>query len=345
MTEALGPVVREDLDEVLRLTSSDVWAALRGRSIFVTGGTGFVGKWLLESLLHAERELALGMRLTVLTRDPSAFERASGHLARAQIVTLQQGDVADFAFPARPFDYVIHAALPVASPAAVAGGTVLRDIALAGALRVCRLAADSGARRLLHVSSGAVYGPRADADSLDEEAAWTASDGVNDYTRAKRDSEALVLGEKWPFDVVVARCFAFVGPYLLPSSGSAAADFIGRAARGEDIVIRGAGDVVRSYQYAGDMARWLLTCLVSGEAGRAYNIGSDTAVSIAELARRTASIAATGGGVHVMGGAAPGLAGKHYVPSVERARTELGLSNAVDLDEGLRRTLRWQSNI
>jgi dTDP-glucose 4,6-dehydratase len=345
LTEALGPVGKDDLDEVLRLTSPDVWAALRGRSIFLTGGTGFVGKWLLESLVHAERELALGLHLTVLTRDPGAFERASGHLARAPIVTLQQGDVADFVFPAQSFDHVIHAALPVAAPTAAAGSSSLRDMAAAGALRACQLAAATGAGRLLHVSSGAVYGPRTAVDALDEEASWTTSEGLNDYTRAKRESETRVLGDEWPFDVVIARCFAFAGPYLLAASGSAAADFIERAARGHDIVIRGTGDAVRSYQYAGDMARWLLTCMVKGRAGRAYNIGSETAVSIAELARRTAHLAATGIDVHVMGEAAPGLAGKHYVPDIRRAAMELGLRNAVDLDESLRRTLRWRSNI
>ncbi|CAN5442976.1 NAD(P)-dependent oxidoreductase [soil metagenome] len=330
---------------MLRLMSPDVWTALRGRSIFITGGTGFVGKWLLEGLLHAERELALGLHLTILTRNPSAFERASPHLAASPVVALLQGDVADFVFPARRYDYVIHAALPVAAPSTSADGGVLCNMAVAGAQHVCELAVATGAKQLLHVSSGAVYGPRTSADALGEESTWTTPEGINEYTRAKRESEALVRDHDWPFAVVVARCFAFLGPYLLSTSGSAAADFIERAARGDDIVIRGAGDVVRSYQYAGDMARWLLTCLVNGQAGRAYNIGSDAPVSIAELAKQTARIAEMGSHVNVMGGAAPGLAGKHYVPSVGRATEELGLTNAVGLDEGLRRTLRWRSNI
>lgn len=83
--------------------------------MFITGGTGFVGKWLLEALLHADRSLGLGMGISVLTRSPDAFAVASPHLAQASAVELVRGDILDLPQPTRPYTSVIHAALPVAT--------------------------------------------------------------------------------------------------------------------------------------------------------------------------------------------------------------------------------------
>ncbi|CAN7665626.1 NAD(P)-dependent oxidoreductase [Variovorax sp. LjRoot130] len=330
----------KDLDEVLRLTASSVWKGLRNQSLFITGGTGFVGKWLLESLLHAEREMKLGLKLTVLTREPERFARTSAHLANAPAVELVRGDVLDFEFPAGEFSSIIHAALPVAPPDSGGDGQLQR-LAEAGARRVCELAAASGARRLLHISSGAVYGAQQGSNPLAEDLTWDDTDTANDYTRAKRLAETIV-GREWPFDVVVARCFAFIGPGLLASSGAAAAQFIEEAAKGKGIVVQGTGEAVRTYQYASDMARWLVSCLVLGAPARTYNVGSATDVTIARLASDVTRLANTGVPVRIAGQPSPGLAGSRYVPDVRRASAELGLTNAVDLEEGIRRTLAWR---
>lgn len=328
-----------ELEEVLRLTASNVWEGLRGQSLFLTGGTGFVGKWLLECLLHANREMDLGLSLTVLTRAPDSFARGSAHLAKAPNVDLVRGDVVNFEFPNGRFSSVIHAALPVFSPQSESARLV--ELAEAGARRVCDFASASGAQRLLHISSGAVYGSQATAALLSETLMWRDSEEVNDYTRAKRLAEAVVM-KSMPFDVVIARCFAFVGPYLLSSSGSAAAQFIERASQGVGIVVQGKGDAVRSYQYASDMARWLLSCLVLGKPGGIYNVGDDDPITIVELASEVTRLAETGMGVHIVGQSAPGLAGHRYVPDLRHTSGELGLRNVVSLEEGIRRTLAWR---
>jgi nucleoside-diphosphate-sugar epimerase len=340
LTEPLAPVSSTDLDEILRHTSSDVWAALRGRSIFLTGGTGFVGKWLLESLIHADRELALRLNVTVLTRNQEAFRCASAHLATARCITLLEGEIDTFQFPSTRFSHVVHAALPVAPPQAADAS--VQGVAVAGAQRVCALARSAGAGRLLHVSSGAVYGPKDGGMPLAESDSWSGGAAVNDYTKAKRLAEGVVSSD-WPFEWTIARCFAFIGPYLLPGSGSAAADFIDRAAHGREIVVNGTGAPVRTYQYAGDMARWLLTCLVKGNAGHAYNVGSDTPTSIAELAEAVAGMAPAGVEVRLLGGAVPGLAGNRYIADTSRARAELGLANHVGLHEAIGRTFAWHA--
>ena len=338
LTDPVNPVPATELDEVLRLTAPAVWEALRCQAIFLTGGTGFVGKWLLECLLHADKALNLDLALTVLTREPDKFVRASPHLAKAQSVTLLKGDVTDFEFPRASFSSVIHAALPVVSPAA--GLSNLEQLSETGTRRTCEFAVACGARRFLHVSSGAVYGEQLGVQALTESLSWQECDGANGYSRAKRRAET-VVGQSWPFDAVIARCFAFIGPYLHASSGVAAAQFIAQAADGKGIVVQGTGEAIRTYQYAGDMARWLLSCLALGAPGRIYNVGGETEVSIAQLAAEVTRVARTGIPVEVAGRSTPGLAGHRYVPSLRRAAEELGLANAVSLDEGIRRTLAW----
>jgi len=151
-----NPLAR-DLDHVLEHTEP-LWTGARGARIFVTGGTGFVGTWITESLLWANRRLGLDLSAVLLTRNPDAFRRRSPHLDGDAAVTLLTGDAASFAWPAGSFALVIHAATghSVAPDAEHPTGTFDRDIA--AMRRVLDFARAAGVRRLLFTSSGAVYG-------------------------------------------------------------------------------------------------------------------------------------------------------------------------------------------
>lgn len=330
-------VIAEDVQGLLAAMPPEVWAGLRGKRLFLTGGTGFVGKWLLELLAAAEANSRLGLRVTVLTRNPAAFRRRHTRLAAAPLLDWHEGDVTSFPFPPGHFDLVVHAALPASTHHEDASALVAT--ARAGTQRVCAFAAQAGVERLLHVSSGAVYGTVTGREPIPECTRW-AEPAPNAYTEAKREAER-VCGGEWPFDVVVARLFAFAGPYLEVSGGSAAAQFAAEASAGREIVIQSRGDAVRSFQYPADMARWLLTLLVRGRAGQAYNVGSEEAVSVLELARRVAGAAGTT--YRVLGQPSSGLAGSYYVPSTRLAREGLGLDNTVALDAAVIRTLRWRA--
>ncbi len=319
----------------MALTAPQVWDALRSQSIFLTGGTGFIGRWLVESLLHADRLLGLGLRLTVLSRDPGLFLAAHPHLA-CPALRMHTGDITQFGFPQGEHAFAIHAALPVAGDSA----DRLVETARLGSERVAQFARQAATQRLLHISSGAVYGARAgEHGPISEDAPTDGAQSPNQYTMAKRTEEA-VLADALAGRIVTARCFAFLGPGLSAATGTAAGQFMDRAARGLPVVLRGDGTPVRSYQYASDMARWLLTLLALGPTGRAFNVGSSEAVSIRDLAQRLHHAAGIAAEPAMGAASAPGRAGDAYVPSVERAARELGLANAVSLDEGIRRSLR-----
>ena len=137
-----------DLEHVLARTSG-LWEDLRGERLFITGGTGFVGCWLLESFVWASDHLHLGASAVVLTRDPEAFGRKAPHLALHRAITLQRGDVRRFESPPGRFSTVIHAATPSSSRLDQDDPAELLDVIASGTRRTLDFAVDCGARRMI----------------------------------------------------------------------------------------------------------------------------------------------------------------------------------------------------
>ena len=98
-TISYPPLSESDLAVTFAAVGEPGWRALAGRRLFMTGGTGFVGKWLLATLIDADRRLELGCQVTVLSRAPDAFAIAAPQLANAPRVEFVRGDVRDFEFP------------------------------------------------------------------------------------------------------------------------------------------------------------------------------------------------------------------------------------------------------
>ena len=93
----LGRIPQDDL-ECIRHNTAELWEEIQ--RVFITGGTGFFGCWLVESFCHANRSLKLHAQATILTRDPQAFAKKCPHIASDSSITLQLGDVRNFEFPA-----------------------------------------------------------------------------------------------------------------------------------------------------------------------------------------------------------------------------------------------------
>ena len=342
MTSTGLPV--DDLDRVLRWVREPL-EELRGGRLFLSGGTGFFGQWLLASLLHADAALGLGLEVVVLTRDPATFRNRASDLATHPAVELRPGDVRWFEYPKGEFTHVIHAAADTSTGAA---GQPLRlvDTVVGGTRRMLEFASMCGARRFLFVSSGAVYGELPADPALVPESFPGGPDPADPrsaYGEAKRLAEQLcaLYTRDSRVPAVVARGFAFVGPLLPLDAHFAVGNFIRDALTADSIRVRGDGSPVRSYLYAADLAAWLLALLVRGIPGRTYNVGSDRAVTIRELAQSVAETLAPGKPVVVAPATASAGARSRYVPSIARVREELGLEVWTDLGEALRRTAAW----
>jgi nucleoside-diphosphate-sugar epimerase len=338
----LPRLARSDLDHVHAVVG-DGWELLRSAHIFLTGGTGFVGKWLVATLLDANRLRSLECRLTVLTRDPTRFHRDFPHLAGAPELELISGDVRDFAFVAKKFTHVVHAAAEVV---AAASPLAVLDACTVGTGRVMEQAVRSGASDVLLVSSGAVYGAQPpDVDALDESFSGAPDPmrTASAYGLGKRSAELLgsIYAEQYGLAVKTARCFAFVGPYLALDKHFAIGNFLRDALAQRPIIIQGDGTPLRTYLHAGDMAAWLWMILLKGRSQAAYNVGGREPVSILELARRVARILATDSTVRTLQEPTPGSPIQRYVPNVDRVRSELALPAPWSLDQAIAATADW----
>jgi len=327
------------------------WRELDGARLFVTGATGFWGAWLLESFVHARREHDLDACLTFLSRDPEAFLALRPHLASCKYLQGVRGDVRDFELPSEPFSHVIHAATPASAAFNEASPLAMFSTIVDGTRRILDLCQKCGARRLLLASSGAIYGPQPpDVTHVEEDFAGSPrlDDAKSAYAQGKRASEWLALAHAQSLqpdlEVVIARGWAFVGPLLPLDAHFAIGNFLRDALRGTQIRIAGDGTAWRSYLYASEMAEWLWAMLGRGEAGRAYNLGSQDGRPLREVAEAVARVAGEldGRARQVLVAGKPDLSRpvSRYVPSTRRAREELGLQQQVSLEEGVRRTLR-----
>ncbi len=314
------------------------WEGFRNQQLFITGGTGFFGRWLLESFLAANRRLELHARATVLTRDPARFRRSCPHIGDHSAITLLPGDVRSFAFPDGEFAFVIHAAVDVS--AARAHGNAGRSGLLAAMFDATRRTLDFAAshrtRRFLMVSSGAVYGAQPESLSHIPETYGGGPDPClpqSAYGEGKRASEALCAAYSSPGDLqcLITRPFAFVGPHLALDQGFAIGDFLRDAMAGQSLIIRGDPTTMRSYLYAADLAVWLWTILFHGTTLRPYNVGSTEVISVV----------CPGLPMRVASHAQPRAALSQYVPAVRRACEELGLRQTIFLRDAIRRTAAW----
>jgi nucleoside-diphosphate-sugar epimerase len=334
-----------DFEHILDHTE-ELWDSLRNERLFITGGTGFFGRWLLESLIRANERFGTGASVLVLTRDAAAFRRDMPSLGSHPAIAFHEGDLARFTFPDGEFSHVLHmgtttslATFQNEPPLAKFENIVI------GTQRTLDFAVKCRARKFLLTSSGAVYGRQpVDVTHLAEDAAVAPepTHTASAVGHSKRVAEFLTAayGEQHGFDATVARCFSFVGRHLPLDLHYAIGNFMRDALKGGPVEVRGDGTQIRSYLYAADLVIWLLTILLKGAPGRAYNVGSEEDVTMADLAQRVARSVQPPVEMRVAG--LPPLFPRpdRYVPSTERARTELGLKTLISLDEAIARTLR-----
>jgi len=340
----MPPIPISDLDEILAATRP-LWDEMRGQRIFLSGGTGFFGSWLVESFLHANRCFNLNAEATVLTRSPEAFFAKAPHLVGQPALHLLHGDVRNFEFPPNSYRFVIHAATEASAQQLAEHPHQMLSTIVAGNERMLSFAATAGTQKLLLTSSGAVYGVQPSDIALMPESYAGAPDPLlpsSVYGEGKRAAELMcALAASPNLEIKIARCYAFVGPHLPLHSHFAAGNFLGDALAGRTIRINSDGSSIRSYLYAADLATWLWTILFQAPSMRAYNIGSEQAVTIRELAQATVTVVNPQLGVKIAHAPDPSALPHRYVPSTARAREELGLTQKVSLAEGLRRTAVW----
>jgi nucleoside-diphosphate-sugar epimerase len=320
---------------------------LAAMSLLLTGGTGFFGRSILRRIAAVSQQTKCPPPdVTVLTRSPAGFLSRYPEFGDLPWLSFYAGDIlaGSSAFPkSQTFSHVLHAAADSTLGPQMAPLERFDQI-VAGTRNVLEFAVKVGAKRFLLTSSGGVYGAQPTAlEGIPETYLGMPNplDAENAYSVAKRVAEHLcaLYGEKFGLETVIARCFAFVGPDLPLDAHFAIGNFVRDALYSSEITVNGNGTPVRSYLYQDDLADWLLALLEKGRALQAYNVGSNEAISIGDLAYLVRDQLAPSKPVRLNGIAGADLVVRNrYVPDVEKARREMDLRVTTSLSDAIRMT-------
>lgn len=337
--------LRDDLNHILAHTK-DLWEELRGKKVFITGGTGFFGCWFLESFAWANEKLKLNASMLVLTRDWETFQKKSPQLTNQTSISFHIGDVRSFDFPEGKFDYIIHAAASLNSGLNGENSLDVIDTIIEGTRHTLEFGRKCGVKKFLLISSGAVYGKQPQETthiSEDFQGAPDPSDWHSAYGEGKRAAElfTIVYSRQYGFEAKISRCFAFVGPYQKLDGHWAIGNFIRDGLNGGPIVVKGDGGAFRSYLYAADLMIFLWTILFMAKSCRQYNVGSDSEINIFSLAELVSSVFEAPMDIIISEKPLSEKNIDRYVPSIKRAQDELNLYQQIDLRDAVKRTIKY----
>jgi len=304
-------------------------------SLLIIGGTGFFGKSILDLFQRNGLDDWLIDKVLVIARNPEKLLVEAPELISSK-VQLIKGDIATV--QELPYaDYVIHAAASTDASKYLSQGEEERKNIIMGTLNYCKLAPIFHQNsKIVFCSSGAVYGAQPQSvKALEEDMDFGDAEDLSEtkraYAYAKRDSETAIkqLGEIQGLSVSIARCFSFVGKYLPRDQHFAIGNFIGDALNARDLVINANREVYRSYMYADDLAMWLMKISeISNPTSPIYNVGSEQFLELRVLAATLAKKFNVGvNSKDIVKELKPDI----YVPSIEKAKKELGLILKYDL--------------
>ena len=358
----LDQLINQDLDDLIRKARSQ-YEALAGNHLWLTGGAGFLGYYLVLSIGHwnktapADRKIRLTVLDNYVRGIPAWLKEAESAEIRLRKHDVTHPVPADL----EPANFIIHAA-SIASPmyyrkfpletidANVNGLRLMLDYAAE------RNQKEPGSLKgLLFFSTSEIYGdPTPDAIPTPETyrglVSCTGPRACYDESKRVGETLCVLYAQTKGVPVSQARPFNNYGPGLKITDGRVLPDFARDVLAGRDIVMLSDGSPTRTFCYITDALSGYLRVLVNGRRGEPYNIGIETPeISMRELAERVQKLARElwgyqGKVVHKLSDE-----GEVYLkdnpnrrcPIITKARTELGYAPEVDVDTGLRRILNW----
>ena len=320
----------------------------RDKVIFVTGGTGFIGKWFLEYFLFLNKYNSIPFKILVLSRNPKKFLNKYPKFD-VSFIEFIQGDILKFDFDTLPdCDFIIHAATDADAKLNFEQPFKMIDTIVEGTRKVLDFGVRVQSSKVLYLSSGAIYGVQPDhflGFSEDYFGGPNILEITSAYAEAKRMAELLCkcYSEQYNIDISIARCFAFVGPYLPLDMHFAIGNFINNGINGDDIIIKGNGLPLRSYMYSTDLIVWLFFILFRGKNGQAYNVGSNKSISIGDLGLVVSKFFPNLN-VKIMNQLSTTDRNQNYIPDTSKITTELAVKLTIDLESAIKKTIDYYKN-
>lgn len=319
------------------------WLPLRGARLLITGGSGFFGNWLLSAIHMLNGQYQLGLRATVVTRDPTRLCRRLPFLTQDKSFAILQGDVRTLNVPQDPHDVLIHGATTSAHETFNGASSLDKfDLLVDGTRNMMRMAKAIGYTKAAFLSSGVAYGPVAHGGALRESdletpSPITAQTGLAHGKRAAEFIFAETCNELG-IDGKIGRCFSFVGAGLPHDIHYAIGNLVASAMANDDIIIHSDGSAVRSYMDMRDFVIWLGLMLGQKTDNRLYNIGSPEFISIRDLAEQVVRILGSQSSIIIKGNTdhtTGNQARSFYVPCVKQFQADYKPPTLISLDRAI----------
>jgi nucleoside-diphosphate-sugar epimerase len=341
--------VRRDAEAVLAKRTELLKPLANGR-LFISGGTGFLGTWLLELIAILNAQHQFNTQVTVFSRSAPDFARRHKHLGRCREFRFLEGDIRYLTDLPRDINYVIHAAALTDRRLFASNPTAVGEVNAIGTIRLLRaVSLLEDLQQFVLISSGLVYGPQAlnlERIGEDYSSGFPANNANAIYAESKRFAESMattfISEAKLP--LVIVRPFAFVGPYQSLELPWAVTDFMRDSLAGRSIKIMGDGSTVRTLMYASDYAYWTLAALARGQARSTYNIGSPHPIDLLSLARMITQHFPSPPEILTRVGQSEHQPTR-LVPCVDKAQQELGVEVTVPLPEAVQKAITWHRTL
>ncbi len=337
--------IKDDLSNIVT-SCNNLFSDMSGSEIFLTGGTGFIGKWILETIKFVNESYDYDIKITILTRKSENFKNNHNDLFSHENFSFIDGNILDFTFPKKNFEYIIHAATDASAELNDKNPSLMFDTIVGGTRNMLDMAIKSKPRKFLYLSSGAVYGNQPiEMEKITED--WNGSLCCNDtkatYAEGKRAAEMLcsIYHKQHNINISIARIFALLGPYLTLGIHFAAGNFLLDALNNKKVIVSGNGLPVRSYLYSSDLMIFLFHLLLKEEKGiNPYNIGSSESISIKTLAEKISNLIGNGE-IEILDHNDKGWNLGRYVPDTDKFSNDFNIKRKVSLDESIIRTALW----
>ena len=284
----------EDLENICKVKYID-WNKLNGKTVFITGATGLIGYYVTSALLYRNLKHNANIRVLALVRDlDAASEKFSGQLKANAGLHFIEGNVESLPHIDDKIDFIIHGASPTSSKMFLEQPVDVINTLFYGTVNVLELAREKRIESFIFLSSMEVYGNNDNEGKVDEkhESFLDTMSPRNSYPEGKRLCENLCSGywAQYNVPIKVVRLTQSFGPGVKKNDGRVFAQFLRAAMAGEDIVLLSKGTTKRCYLYLADAVTAIMTVLLKGENGVAYNAANeDTYCSILDMAKIVAS--------------------------------------------------------
>ncbi|MFR5875571.1 MAG: NAD-dependent epimerase/dehydratase family protein [Eubacterium sp.] len=286
-------IVKQDIK---RIACADLnWKKLEGKTVLITGATGFIGSFIISALMQRVIDTGTDIKVIAMVRSK---ERAIAkftdymHLNKISFIV---GDVTNPIETDLKADYIIHCASNAAPDMYASDPVGTMQINFFGTSNLLDYAKACGAEKFLYVSTIEVYGKTENLDTIGEEDfGYISSSNVRScYPESKKCCENLTVcyGKQYGVNVSIGRLSYIYGAGMSKTDSKVCALFARKVAAGDDIVLKSTGEQLRSYTYVSDAISGLLTVLLDGKNGEAYNIASSTSrITIVDMAKRYCSL-------------------------------------------------------